>query len=122
MKTRICKSFDFDAAHKLPNVPEGHKCGRLHGHTYKVELVLEGVPQKKEGWFIDYADIARAWLVVHDIVDHKYLNDIDGLENPTTEMLAPWILKMLDRDAAVAPFLVSVKVYESATTWCEVSR
>jgi len=122
MKVRISKTFDFDAAHRLPNVPAGHKCGHLHGHTYRVDVMLEGEPTAADGWFIDYADIAAAWERVHREVDHRYLNDIPGLENPTTEVLAPWIMKMLDMDARVAPFLVAVRVHESSSTWCEVQR
>lgn len=115
----LSKTFDFDAAHFLPNVPEGHKCGRLHGHTYKVELILVGVPDPTMGWFIDYADIERAWRPIHDdVIDHRCLNDIPGLENPTTEVLATWLVRQL---APSLPHLARVRVYESATTWCQAS-
>jgi len=111
--------FDFDAAHWLPHVPEGHKCGRMHGHTYRVELILSGEVDPARGWFVDYADIADAWAAVDGILDHRCLNHVEGLENPTTENLAPWILRQL---AQSLPHLCRVKVYESATTWCEVTR
>lgn len=119
MMVRICKTFDFDAAHRLPNVPEGHKCGRMHGHTYRVDVILEGAPTEHDGWFIDYADIAAAWEPIGLVLDHQTLNEIPGLENPTTEVLAPWILRRLLASARVAPFVVAVRVYESSSTWCE---
>jgi len=118
MIVRICKQFDFDAAHWLPHVCEGHKCGRLHGHTYRVDVILEGQPTEHEGWFLDYADIAAAWKPIHNALDHRCLNEVSGLENPTTEVLTPWILSALNA-GALAPFLVGVRVYESSTTWCE---
>ena len=121
MLVRICKTFDFDAAHKLPSVPSGHKCGHLHGHTYRVSVILEGAPTDKDGWFLDYADIYDAWQPIHNEVDHKYLNDIPGLENPTTEVLAPWLLERLVA-SPIGVFVVGVRVYESSTTWCEVMR
>lgn len=115
----ICKSFDFDAAHHLPRVPEGHKCKRMHGHTYRVDVMLEGDPTPMDGWFVDYADIAIAWAGIHAMIDHCVLNDVPGLENPTTEVLAAWILRQLSSAQAVAPFLVAVRVHESSSTWCE---
>lgn len=118
MIVRICKQFDFDAAHWLPHVCAGHKCGRLHGHTYRVDIILEGQPTDHEGWFIDYADIAAAWAPIHEMLDHRCLNEIPGLMNPTTEVLTPWILRSLNT-GALSPFLVGVRVYESSTTWCE---
>lgn len=114
MLTTICKAFDFDAAHWLPNVPADHKCHRMHGHTYRVELVLCGDVDER-GMIADYSDIEAAWLPVHATIDHRILNDVAGLENPTTELLAPWIASRLD-----LPGLVRVRVYESSTTWCEV--
>lgn len=118
MIVRICKQFDFDAAHWLPHVCAGHKCGRLHGHTYRVDIILEGRPTDHEGWFIDYADISAAWAPIHEMLDHRCLNEIPGLMNPTTEVLTPWILRSLNT-GALSPFLVGVRVYESSTTWCE---
>ena len=120
MKTTICKSFDFDAAHHLPATPADHKCHRMHGHTYRVELIFEGVPTERDGWFIDYAEIAAAWAPIHTALDHRCLNDIEGLSNPTTEVLAPWIMRHINGEAAI--FLIAVRVYESSSTWCEVRR
>lgn len=116
MIVTITKCFDFDAAHRLSGLPRGHKCRRLHGHTYKVEVRLRGEPDAR-GFVADYAEIARAWKPVHRMLDHRYLNRIEGLENPTTEVLAPFIASML-LDAL--PLLHAVRVYESSTTWCEV--
>jgi 6-pyruvoyltetrahydropterin/6-carboxytetrahydropterin synthase len=116
MVVTISKKFDFDAAHWLPNVPDGHKCKRLHGHTYEVEVRCRGEVASDSGWFIDYQVIANAWATVHDMVDHRCLNDIGGLENPTTEVLAPWIAGIIK---PLLPEMVSVRVYESSTTWCE---
>lgn len=86
----ICKTFTFDAAHHIPTMPDGHKCRHMHGHTYSVDLILRGdVPDS--GYFIDYGDIAKAWQPTFELIDHKVLNDIPGLEIPTTEVLAKWI-------------------------------
>jgi len=115
MKVRISKTFDFDAAHHLPHVPDDHKCKRMHGHTYRVEVVLAGYPDAR-GFIVDYAEIAQAWEPIHNALDHRLLNEVPGLENPTTEVLAPWIL---DRFKASLPWVRLVRVYESATTWCE---
>lgn len=113
----ICKSFDFDAAHFLPLVHAEHKCRRMHGHTYRVDLVLRGAVDKR-GMVCDYAEIAAAWAPLHDLLDHRVLNDIAGLENPTTEVLAPFVLAQLVRLSPSLPWL-SVRVYESSTTWCQ---
>lgn len=123
---RISKEFDFDAAHRLPNVPEGHKCGRMHGHTYRVELVFGGVVNEHSGMLFDYADIAAAWEPIGKTLDHYVLNEIPGLENPTTEVLAHWIMEKFkannDRGAGgdLWRALRRVRVYESSTTWCDV--
>ena len=114
----LSKTFDFDAAHHLPNVADGHKCKRLHGHTYKVELICMGQIDEEAGWFIDYADIESAWLPIHRQLDHHLLNEIEGLENPTTEVLATWLVRQL---APSLPHLACVRVYESSTTWCQAS-
>ena len=113
--TEITKEFDFDAAHWLPHVPAGHKCGRLHGHTYRVVIICSGIVGPQSGWFMDYADIAKAWAPLHERLDHHVLNQVHGLTCPTTEVLCAWILAKID-----IPHLNSVRVYESSTTWCEV--
>lgn len=118
MRVTISKTFDFDAAHHLPNVPDGHKCKRLHGHTWYVDVVLQGEVDER-GMVRDYAEIAAAWAPIHAMLDHRYLNEVEGLENPTTEVLAPFIANALF-DAL--PELVRVRVYESKDTYCEVER
>lgn len=115
----ISKTFDFDAAHWLPKVPEGHKCKRLHGHTYRVEIRLTG-PLDERGMVVDYAEIAEAWQPLHDALDHRCLNEVPGLENPTTEVLVAWLLNRLRGHWPV--FLLAVRVYESSTTYCEGFR
>jgi 6-pyruvoyltetrahydropterin/6-carboxytetrahydropterin synthase len=118
MRVTICKQFDFDAAHLLPHVDPGHKCGRLHGHTYRVDIMCEGEPDPHAGWFVDYAYVALAWAPINEALDHRYLNDIPGLENPTTEVLAPWILSKLLAGPVRLP-IKAVRVWESSTTWCQ---
>lgn len=87
----IFKRFTFEAAHRLPNVPPGHKCARLHGHSFAVEIHLRGPVGETSGWVLDFADIAAAWQPLHALLDHNYLNEIEGLDNPTSELLARWI-------------------------------
>ncbi|MDN3652335.1 6-carboxytetrahydropterin synthase QueD [Thalassotalea ponticola] len=91
MKAEIYKDFTFEAAHKLPNVPDGHKCGRLHGHSYHIRLHLIGEVNDHDGWFIDFADVKKLFKPIYDQLDHYYLNDIEGLDNPTAENIAKWV-------------------------------
>ena len=115
----ICKSFHFDAAHRLDFLPPEHKCHRLHGHTYRVEVSLFGEVDE-HGMLVDYAEIAAAWAPIDAALDHRYLNEIDGLANSTTEVLAEWIW---DRLLPTFPSLLwTVRVHESSTTWAEVGR
>ena len=114
---KISKTFGFDAAHFLPNVPINHKCKHMHGHTYKVQIICEGEVDSR-GMICDYAEIQEVWNPVYEIIDHKVLNDIEGLKNPTTEILAPWILNKM-RDSL--PQITAVRVYESESTYCEIS-
>lgn len=104
----------FEAAHRLPNVPDGHKCARLHGHSYRVEIRVAGPVGEETGWVIDYAEIKAAWAPLHGQLDHRYLNDVDGLTNPTSENLARWIWGHL---IAVLP-LSAVVIHETATAGC----
>ena len=111
----IWKEFGFEAAHRLPNVPDGHKCKRLHGHSYRVRLVVEGELDPTLGWVIDFADIAAAFEPIRRQLDHYYLNEIEGLENPTSEVLARWIWK---RVVPALPMLSRVEVAETCTSAC----
>lgn len=109
---RITKSFTFDAAHWLPEVPEGHKCKRLHGHTYRVILGLEGVLHERLGWVMDFGEVSTAFQPLLQVLDHHCLNEIEGLENPTAEVLAVWIHEKLK---PVLPLLADVTVGETPT-------
>jgi 6-pyruvoyltetrahydropterin/6-carboxytetrahydropterin synthase len=111
----IWKDFSFDSAHRLPHVPEGHKCGRLHGHTFHVRVTLRGVAGEHTGWVMDFADLKAAWKPLDRVLDHRYLNEIEGLENPTSEVLAVWIW---DRLKPVLPELWEVQVKETCTSGC----
>lgn len=111
----IYKEFRFEAAHRLPNVPDGHKCARLHGHSFVVELHARGVIEEHSGWFMDFADLKAAWQPLHDTLDHQFLNEIPGLENPTSELLARYIWR---RVQPTLPQLSSVVVRETCTSGC----
>jgi len=112
----VFKEFTFEAAHRLPNVAPGHKCARLHGHSFRVEVHVEGVVGAESGWVLDFADIDRAFAPLHDQLDHRYLNEIDGLDNPTSERVAEWIWARLE---GTLPGLSSVVVRETCTAGVE---
>ena len=111
----IFKEFTFEAAHRLPNVAEGHKCARLHGHSFRVKLYVRGAVDPHAGWVADFAELKRAFRPLYDQLDHNYLNDIEGLENPTSEHLARWIWERL---RPVLPGLSKVAVRETCTSGC----
>jgi 6-pyruvoyltetrahydropterin/6-carboxytetrahydropterin synthase len=111
----IFREFTFEAAHRLPNVPDGHKCARLHGHSFSVTVHLSGALDPRLGWVMDFADVKEAFRPLHDALDHRYLNEIDGLENPTSEVLARWIWRRL---APRLPALSAVTVRETCTSGC----
>ena len=108
----IFKAFTFEAAHRLPNVPADHKCARLHGHSFRTEIWVQGEVGEDSGWVTDFADLKRAFMPLYDRIHHRYLNDIEGLENPTSEVLAQWIWKRLQEDL---PGLSKVVVRETCT-------
>jgi 6-pyruvoyltetrahydropterin/6-carboxytetrahydropterin synthase len=112
---RIFKEMSFEAAHRLPNVPPGHKCARLHGHSFRVEVHVEGPVGAESGWVMDFADLQAAFAPLHAVLDHNYLNEIDGLSNPTSEHLARWIWRRLE---AHLPGLCEVVVRETCTSGC----
>ena len=111
----IFKVFTLEAAHRLPQVPAGHKCARLHGHSFRIELHVRGEPDPSLGWVMDFADIKRAFQPIYDQLDHHYLNDIPGLENPTSEQLAIWIWNRLK---PALPLLAEVVIHETCTSGC----
>ena len=111
----IFKVFTVEAAHRLPHVPEGHKCARLHGHSFRIELHLSGPVHPQAGWVMDFADVKAAFKPIYERLDHHYLNDIPGLENPTSEVLAKWIWNELK---PLLPELSAIRIHETCTSGC----
>jgi len=111
----IFKEFTFEAAHRLPNVPEEHKCARLHGHSFKVKIVVTGPIGEQSGWVMDFTDIKTAFTPIYERLDHRYLNDITGLDNPTSENIARWIWQKLRPSL---PSLSRIEVRETCTSGC----
>ncbi len=111
----IFKVFTFEAAHRLPHAPVGHKCERLHGHSYHIAVHVQGDISLESGWITDFADIARVVEPVIAQLDHTYLNEIDGLANPTSELLARWIWARLE---LCLPGLSQLVVRETCTSGC----
>ena len=109
----IYKEFSFDSAHFLPNVPEGHKCRNMHGHTYRLKVVIEGEPDAQLGWLMDFKELKDKVNVVIEQLDHKLINDIKGLENPTAELITIWIWKQIK---PMLPLLSRIELYETPTT------
>jgi 6-pyruvoyltetrahydropterin/6-carboxytetrahydropterin synthase len=109
------KTFQFEAAHLLPRLPKSHKCRRLHGHSFKVEVAVEGPCDSKLGWVMDYAEMGEAFRPIWEKLDHFYLNEIGGLENPTSENIALWIWGQLKPRL---PLLTEVVVAETCTARC----
>jgi len=108
----IFKIFTLEAAHRLPNVPVGHKCARLHGHSFRVELHLDGPVDPHTGWVMDFSEVKSIFKPLYEQLDHHYLNDIPGLENPTSENLAIWIWS---QTKPLMPLLSEVVVHETCT-------
>ena len=112
----LFKEFIFEAAHRLPHVPAGHKCGRLHGHSFRVAIYIEGEVDPYTGWIRDFSEIKAIFKPLYERLDHNYLNDIPGLENPTSEVLAKWIWQELK---PLLPELSRVRIHETCTSGCE---
>ncbi|WP_339675853.1 6-carboxytetrahydropterin synthase QueD [uncultured Zhongshania sp.] len=111
----IYKEFTFEAAHRLPNVPQGHKCARLHGHSFLVRIVIEGDIDPHTGWLMDFSEVKKVFAPIYDQLDHNYLNDIKGLENPTSENIAIWIWNQLKPRLSA---LSRVEIRETCTSGC----
>jgi len=111
----IFRRFSFEAAHLLPNLPDDHKCRRLHGHSFAVEVHVAGPLRAPEDWVMDFAEVEAAFAPLHAELDHRYLNEIAGLGNPTSEVLARWIWRRL---APALPGLAKVVVHETCTAGC----
>lgn len=115
-KISIFVEDTFDSAHWLPNVPDTHKCHKMHGHTYKIRFEITGTIGTDTGWIIDYAEVKGVWASIKNMVDHKCLNEIPFLENPTCERLALWIASLLKKDL---PGVSKIEIRE--TEHCGVS-
>ena len=111
----VCREYRFEAAHRLTALPDGHKCARLHGHSFIVELHVRGRLDEGRGWLVDFYDVDTAWAPCHDALDHRYLNDVDGLDNPTSEILARWIWS---RVKPALPLLHRIVVRETCDSGC----
>ncbi len=111
----IFKAFTLESAHRLPNLPADHKCSRIHGHSFRVELHVSGAVDARLGWVLDFADIKAAFQPLFEQLDHRYLNEVAGLENPTSENLAKWIWR---RVKPGLPLLSKVVVHETCTCGC----
>lgn len=111
----IYKEFTFEAAHRLPNVPEGHKCARLHGHSFMVRITVSGDVGEQSGWIMDFGDLKGAFHPIWKQLDHYYLNDIAGLDNPTSENIAIWIWNRLK---PALPELSRIEIRETCTSGC----
>ena len=115
MKIELRKTFQFEAAHLLPRLPRTHKCRRLHGHSFKVEIVVAGECDPRLGWLMDYAEISRLFRPLWEKLDHRYLNEIPGLANPTSEIIAAWIWRRLKLRL---PLLTEIVVTETCQSRC----
>jgi 6-pyruvoyltetrahydropterin/6-carboxytetrahydropterin synthase len=113
---KITQAFRFEAAHRLPNVPPTHRCHRMHGHSYRVELQLSGAVDPKTGFVLDFFDIEAAFGPLLARLDHHCLNEIEGLENPTAENIAGWIWQ---RTKPALAELSNVRVYETPDCWAD---
>ncbi len=116
MVVELVKEFRFEAAHRLPKVPAGHKCARLHGHSFRFEVRVRGAVDASVGWFVDYAVIDAAVGPLVEQLDHFYLNEVEGLENPTSENLAGWLWRRLRERL---PGLCAIAVAETCDARCE---
>jgi 6-pyruvoyltetrahydropterin/6-carboxytetrahydropterin synthase len=115
MQVALVKTFTFEAAHWLPTFPEGHKCRRMHGHSFRIEVEVSGPVDPDKGYLQDYGEIGQAWSPLMEALDHHLLNEIKGLENPTSEVLAGWVW---DRLKPGLPMLSAVTVHETCTSTC----
>jgi 6-pyruvoyltetrahydropterin/6-carboxytetrahydropterin synthase len=114
----IFKEFTIEAAHYLPNLPEGHKCRRMHGHSFRIAIHVHGKVDEHTGWVMDFAEIREIFQPLYERIDHACLNDVEGLDNPTSENLARWIWESLKPSL---PQLSKVVVHETCTAGCVYS-
>lgn len=116
MRVELTRRFRFESAHRLPMVPPDHKCSRVHGHSFRIDVTLEGEVDPAMGWLVDFGEIAaRVEPVLRQELDHRLLNDVPGLENPTSEVLCGWLWKRLE---PLVPHLAAITVHETCTARC----
>jgi len=115
MRARITKEFRFEAAHTLPSLPDSHKCRQMHGHSFKVEIHIEGEVDPEIGWIYDHKVISQAMNPLLEQLDHSYLNDLEGLESPTIEIMCAWFWRKLEKDL---PGLCEITIFETPTARC----
>lgn len=113
----VRKIFNFEAAHRLPKLAPTHKCSRLHGHSYKVTLIIRGELLPEMGWVMDFAEIKRIFSPILELLDHHYLNEVPGLENPTSEVLAHWIYNQLSNKLAGLHQVIIAETCTSETAY-----
>ena len=111
----IFRVFHLQCARRLPALPDAHPCSRLHGHSFEVELTVSGEIDPRLGWVCDFAEIETAWRPIHAALDHRYLNEVDGLDNPTSERLALWLWANLK---PALPGLSQIRVMEPHDSGC----
>lgn len=114
-EVELCREYRFEAAHQLPKVPAGHRCARLHGHSYKIEVFISGPTDEESGWLIDFYDLDHAVQPIVEALDHRLLNELPGLQNPTCERLCGWIWQRL---APALPQLSAITVWETVDSRC----
>ena len=116
MRVELSKDYVFEAAHRLPRVPANHKCHRMHGHSFRVEITVAGEVDGATGWLMDFGDVtARVRPIIQEELDHRSLNDVPGLENPTSEMLCVWLWRRLE---PALPGLAAITVHETCEARC----
>jgi 6-pyruvoyltetrahydropterin/6-carboxytetrahydropterin synthase len=116
MRVELTRTFGFESAHRLPMVPPDHKCARMHGHSFRIDVQVAGEIDPKTGWLIDYAEITRVVEpLLKQELDHRPLNDVPGLENPTSELLCVWLWRRLQ---PALPGLAAITVHETCAARC----
>lgn len=116
MRVELTRDYGFEAAHRLPMVPPGHPCHRMHGHSFRIAVTVTGDVDERMGWLVDFDEITKVVEpVIQRELDHRTLNDVSGLENATSEMLAMWLWKRL---RPALPYLSAITVHETCTARC----